>query len=166
MTWLKVSDDFGDDCARAGLTDAAFRTHIEGLCWAMRRETGGRIDAIDVRRFAETERPSAAIQELVDAGFWTRTERGYLIVHHMQHQPEPDVIAKRREKSAERQRKKRRRDAGLTADTPASRRDSRRDDTRYPGRGGAGREVTSTTELRLEEGRYASDQNSGDPWAS
>ena len=50
--WLKLSDDFGDDCARLKLSDAAFRTLVESLLWAMRRENGGSIDNIDIRRFA------------------------------------------------------------------------------------------------------------------
>ncbi|MGC7224587.1 hypothetical protein RBA13_22790, partial [Mycobacteroides abscessus subsp. massiliense] len=35
MTWTKLSDDYGDDCWR--LSDAAFRTHTEGLCWSNRK---------------------------------------------------------------------------------------------------------------------------------
>jgi hypothetical protein len=34
-------------------------------------------------------------------------------MHHMQHQPEPEVIAKRRELTAERNRRLRRKKAGL-----------------------------------------------------
>jgi hypothetical protein len=170
MTWLKVSDDFGDDCARVQLSDAGFRTHVEALCWTMRRETGGRIDAIDLRRFAESERAAEAVQELLDAGFWSRTDSGYMVVHHMEHQPETDVIAKRRKNDAERQRRKRRKDAGLPPDEPASRRDSRRDNPRDPGRVGSGRDgVTSTAELRLKEEQEQPnnhDQNRDDPWAS
>jgi len=32
MTWTKLSDDFPEDCARVGLSDAAVRTHLEGWC--------------------------------------------------------------------------------------------------------------------------------------
>jgi hypothetical protein len=113
MSWVKLSDDFADDCARHGLSDAAVRTHMEGLLWTMRRETGGDVLAREVRRFAETPNPAAAIAELVTVGFWEKTEGGYLIVHHMEHQPEPDVIAQRRANAAERQRRWRRKLAGL-----------------------------------------------------
>lgn len=116
MTWLKLSDDFGEDCARARLSDAAFRTHVEGLVWAMRRETDGYVDDIDVRRFAETSDPKAAVQELVNAGFWRALPNGSLqIIHAMEHQPEADVIAARRKKTAERVRRHRRKAAGLAA---------------------------------------------------
>ncbi len=114
MTWLKLSDCFGDDCARVNLGDAAFRVHVEALVWTMRRETDGVIDRLDVRRFAETRHPDAAIAELVAAGFWTVHDEHWRIVHHMEHQPESDVIAKRRDASAERVRKHRRTRAGLS----------------------------------------------------
>ncbi len=62
MTWAKLSDSFGDEVA--GLSDAAFRTHVEALLWTMRRETDGHLAERDVRRFAETADPAAAVQEL------------------------------------------------------------------------------------------------------
>ena len=113
MTWTKLSDDFSDDCARAGLTDAAFRTHVEGLIWAMRRENAGYLDKIAVQRGIETPNVEAAISELVEAGFWEPTGNGWQIVHHMQHQPEPEVIARRRDQTADRVRRSRRKRAGL-----------------------------------------------------
>lgn len=107
MTWLKLSDDFGDDCARARLTDGAFRTHVEGLLWAMRRENGGVVDDVALRRFAETADPNAAVRELLEVGFWETDGPALQIVHQMEHQPEPEVIAHRRKRDAERQRRKR-----------------------------------------------------------
>lgn len=113
MTWLKLSDDYSDDCARVELSDAAYRTHTEALNWVMRRETGGRLTHRDVRRFAESENAETAIKELLDAGFWEVTAYGYRVVHHMEHQPEPDLIERRRELTAERVRRHRRKKAGL-----------------------------------------------------
>lgn len=140
MTWLKLSDDFHDECA--GLSDPAYRTHVEGLGWVMRRETGGVVSCRDVRRFAETADPETAIEELLGRGLWQRESSGYRIVHHMQHQPEPEVLARRRELDAARQRKKRRKAVGLSSPEESrheSRRESRSDDTRDPGRDGTGR---------------------------
>ena len=147
MTWLKTSDDFGDQCA--GLSDAAFRTHVEGLLWVMRRETGGQLDRRDVRRFAETANPDKAVQELVDHGFWTATGSGYQIQHHMEHQPDPETLAARRANDAERQARRRRKAAGLdTTSQRESRRDTprdvTRDDPRDPGRDGSGLDGTGT----------------------
>lgn len=111
MTWLKLSDDFGDQCA--DLSSDAFRTHVEGLLWTMRRETGGRLSVRDVSRFSEVDDPDAAVRELLAAGFWREAEGAYEVVHHIEHQPEPDVIARRRQATAERVRRHRRKRAGL-----------------------------------------------------
>lgn len=113
MTWLKLSDSFGDECADAELSDAAFRTHVEGLLWTMRRESGGRLTARDVKRFAETNCPDVAVVELIRAGFWTETASGHAVVHHMDQQAEPKILAQRRKLAADRQRGVRRRKARL-----------------------------------------------------
>lgn len=127
MTWTKLSDDFADECH--GLSDAAFRTHVEGLIWAMRRETGGHIEARDVKRFAESPHAEMAIVELVACGWWSVDGQGYRINHQMEHQPEPDLLARRRELTADRVRKHRRKKAGLDQD-PASVSASRPDPSR------------------------------------
>ncbi|MBD3946473.1 hypothetical protein [Nocardioides ganghwensis] len=100
MTWAKLSDDFGDACA--DLSDAAFRTHVEGLLWAMRRETGGDLSPRDIRRFVETADPASAIAELVAAGFWQETQTGWRITHAMGDQPTPDEIRARKAQAAAR----------------------------------------------------------------
>lgn len=111
--WLKLSDDFGVDCARVGLSDAAFRTHTEALLWIMSRENGPMIDSRDLRRFAETAEPARAVAELVEAGYWEPVGDRWHVLHQMKHQPEPDLIAKRREDTAERKRRQRRKQARL-----------------------------------------------------
>lgn len=115
MTWTKLSDDYGDECR--DLSDAAFRTHTEALIWTMRRETGGYIEARDVRRFAESPHAEMSVDELIAVGWWSVERQGYLIRHHMEHQPEPDLIAKRRADTAERVKKHRRRKAGLSEES-------------------------------------------------
>jgi hypothetical protein len=148
MSWTKLSDDFGDHCA--GLSDAAFRTHVEALVWTMRRETGGYINARDVRRFGESVHVDMAVTELVNCGWWSIENDGYRVNHHMEHQPEPDVIAARRHLAAERQRRKRRKAAGVTEDK--SQRDVTRDNPRDPGRDGSGRDgVTTAVREELDE---------------
>lgn len=111
MTWTKLGDEFATECR--DLSDAAFRTHVEGLNWAMKRETGGHVDARDVKRFAESPHADMAVDELVATGWWSIDGQGYRINHHMEHQPEPDLIAKRRELTAQRVKKHRRKKAGL-----------------------------------------------------
>jgi hypothetical protein len=139
VTWVKLSDDFGERAARSGLSDAAFRTHIEALLWTMRRETGGWIHDRDIRRFAETANPAEAVRQLVGLGWWHHPagdgrhpsgdpdrEPGadpslFRIIANMDDQPEPDVIEARRRKTAERVKRHRRKMAGLDPDQPDSR---------------------------------------------
>ena len=113
MTWLKLAESFADDCEAVELSGAAFRLHVEALCWTMRRISGGRLTERDVRRLSTSEHTAAAVDELLAVGFWVPVGDGYLIRHHMEHQPEPDLIIKRRDATAERVRKYRRRQAGL-----------------------------------------------------
>jgi hypothetical protein len=165
MTWTKLSDDFGDQCA--GLSDQAFRTHAEGLLWVMRRETGGWITDRDVRRFAESSGAAEAVTELVSCGFWSMVDGGYRIEHGMADQVEVAVIEARRRTDALRQQKRRRKAAGLAGgdeddpsrrDTPRdSRRDTQRDDLRDPGLVGSGLdgEPNYTTGLDTKESEPA-----------
>ena len=112
MTWLKLPDDFDDSAD--DLTDAAYRTHVNALLYVMRRETGPRFPKRKLRLFAGTSDPDAAVPELLACAFWKDHGDEYEVVHGMEHQPEPEVLAKRRADDAERQRRKRRVDAGLT----------------------------------------------------
>lgn len=107
MTWAKLGDEFGDQCAAVELSDAAFRTHVEALLWTMRRETGGRILRRDLKRFAETIEPTVAVVELLSVGFWRETPDGWQIVHAMPWQRTPEQIAHDRSTAAVRQRKRR-----------------------------------------------------------
>lgn len=142
MTWTKLGDEFGDECA--DLSDAAFRTHVEGLIWTMRRETGGFIVSKDVKRFSESPHAEAAIAELVATGWWSIERQGYRINHHMEHQPEPQLIARRRELTNERVRKHRLKKAGLSTSNPVSERVTR-DGT---GRDGSGKTTTQQEEVQ------------------
>jgi len=162
VTWTKLSEDFPEDCARVGLSDAAVRTHLEGLVWAMRRENDGRLYTRDLGRLADTSDPMAAAAELVAVGFWTQLPDGWQIEHQMEHQPESDVIAARRELSAERQRRKRRKAAGLPDPDPDgdsllprdNTRDDQRDDTRDPERSGTERNGSEQEVLRAASERH------------
>lgn len=144
VTWTKLSDDFSDDCRE--LSDSAFRTHVEGLLWSMRRETGGYLSVRDVVRFSESPHAEMAVVELVACGWWSIDGQGYRINHHMEHQPEPDVIAKRRADTADRVRKHRRKKAGLPAGNAVT-----ASVTERVTRVGAGRDGSGTTQLEEAE---------------
>lgn len=83
MTWSKYGSEFWDDLADAGLSDAAARTHAEGIGWLYRIErTDLRIPKQLVRRFAGSTRWAEAAQELVVTGLWVDTGDAYSVVHH------------------------------------------------------------------------------------
>lgn len=81
MSFGKLSDDFADDCWT--LSDAAFRLHVEGLCWNGRKLLDCRIPKDDLRRFA---RHPEAVAELVEVGWWVDAGEAYLIRHHAAYQ--------------------------------------------------------------------------------
>jgi hypothetical protein len=125
MTWTRNGDEFAEECARARLSDAAYRTHSEGLIYVMKRELdGAAIDDIAIRYHLNSPDRESAIKELVAAGFWTDEGDGtYRVVHHVDVQEELEVIRARRVTSRERSRRYRRKAAGLSsnADGDASR---------------------------------------------
>lgn len=170
MTWLKTGAEFSKELA--GISDAAYRTHHEGLGYALDRENDGLLSERDVRRFAETADPASAVQELLDHGLWVREGDGYRIVHHMDEQPTAANIRLKRANDAARQRRKREMDAlkasGLTEKEAAaryeevqavsrrdsqavSRRDSQVDITRDPVRNGTVRNGTDRLWTGKEE---------------
>jgi hypothetical protein len=171
VTWAKLSDDFPERCAEAGLSDAAVRTHIDALCKIMAREKGPVLSSRDLRRFLESEHAGRAVAELVAVGWWVRegTDGSVRVVECMADQPEPEVLAARRARDAERQRVHRLLSARLHPDTrepitateveairaerlgtqsrKSSRRDSRRESGGDPGRVGSGRERALTKRI-------------------
>ena len=83
MTWAKFSTEFGDEMARAGLGDAAFRTHAEAIGWLYRLEsTDLRIPKQLVPRFAGSPDWEVGIKELIAAKFWRDRGDAWEVVHH------------------------------------------------------------------------------------
>jgi len=83
MTWIKFGVEFFDECADAGLSDAAVRTHAEALGYLYRTESRDmRIRTHVIRRFAGSGEWAAALRELVVKKFWREDRDGYVVVHH------------------------------------------------------------------------------------
>lgn len=83
MTWAKFGSEFSDHCAEAGLSDAAFRTHVEALMYCYANEKADlTIHRHLVRRWAGSERYPDAITELVQRGFWEAVGDDWRILHH------------------------------------------------------------------------------------
>jgi len=95
MTWTKLSDDFGDDCWT--LSDAAFRLHVEGLCYSNRKLLDLSLPKEEVRRFAKNPE---AVAELVAAGWWSDRPDRYDIHHHGAFQRSREAVIKQQEANA------------------------------------------------------------------
>ena len=116
MTWLKLSDDFADDCERADLSDAAFRLHVGALVHTMHRVTDGRITSLELRKLASSADPELIVSELVVREFWHALPDGDWQIHQsMEHQLTPEQIAATAAGNAKRGWKKRQRERGLPA---------------------------------------------------
>jgi len=86
MTWTKLGTEFSDQCADAGLSDVAYRTHVETL---QHIYSVDRTDVADltilkgqVRRVATSDQYEQAVKELVAAEFWADRGDCWEIVHH------------------------------------------------------------------------------------
>lgn len=83
MTWTKLGAEFNSECALAGLSDAAYRTHSEAIGWLYEvEETSCRIPKRLFQRFAGSEDAEAAVGELTAAGFWKDAGAVWVVLHH------------------------------------------------------------------------------------
>lgn len=99
MTWLRLEDDLPNHPRIVGLSDAAFRAYITGLCYSGRHLTDGDIPTGALRTIGTRK----AAQELETCGLWQRTDHGWTIRDYLEYQ------TSRAEVEAEKARK---RDAG------------------------------------------------------
>jgi hypothetical protein len=92
MTWVRLDDAFPDHPKVIGLTDAAFRTHVAGLCYAGRYLTDGHIPTSALRQIGTRK----AAQELETAALWDRTDHGWVIRDFLDYNPsKADVESER-----------------------------------------------------------------------
>ncbi len=92
MTWTKLSDDFTDDCD--GLSDRAFRLHVEGLVWSNRKLLDCRLPKDRLHRY--TRHPES-VAELLAAGWWTEDGAEYVIRHHAVYQQTREAVLRQQE---------------------------------------------------------------------
>ncbi len=98
MTWVRLDDSFTDHPKVDGLSDAAFRLHVAGLCHSARFLTDGFVAASRVDRLVRRYKP-ALTAELVAAGAWDARPEGWQIHDYTEWNPDAatvrDVQAKR-----------------------------------------------------------------------
>lgn len=82
MTWAKFGDEYCGQLARADVSDAAFRTHTEGIAWLYRVEaTDLRIPKRLLRHIAVSEQYETAVKELEAVRFWKDRGDAWEVVH-------------------------------------------------------------------------------------
>lgn len=77
---LKFDDQFPIHRKVHGLTDAAFRLHVEAIFWCRRNLTDGFIVQDDLVSVSRYRRPEGYVAELVRRGAWHRVDSGELAV--------------------------------------------------------------------------------------
>lgn len=126
-TWIKLLDTFPEHPSVLDLSDAAFRAHIEALCYCARNLTDGAMTATAVERRVGVK--PKVVAELVEAGLWIVADGGFSVANYTKYQRSKEQIDKLRDGNRQRQAKRR---SGATPDfwppdndavTPMSRRD-------------------------------------------
>lgn len=93
--WARLDDGFPDHPKILGLSDRAFRTHVEGICYAARMLTDGLVPRSAVRK-------RAGAVELVERGVWLAATDGYLIHDFLEYQRSREQVMAERQAATER----------------------------------------------------------------
>lgn len=96
MPWVRLDDSFAEHPKVIGLSDAAFRTHVNAICYCNRQLTDGRVPSV---------LGNGCTEELLDAGVWERNGSGFLVHDYLDYQPSKEEVLAEREKAAERMRR-------------------------------------------------------------
>jgi hypothetical protein len=104
--WLRLDDHFATHPKVVGLTDRAFRCHVNAMVYAAEHLTDGAIPDF----YVKADRKSAA--ELEAARLWERNGKGWVIHDWLDWNPSAESVQKRRAEDRERKRRYRRGDDG------------------------------------------------------
>lgn len=94
---LKFDDQFPIHRKVHGLTDAAFRLHVEAIFWCARNLTDGFIALDDLGSVSRYRRPEGYVTELVGRGAWDVAEGGWQIHDFLIWQDSRDKVLRVRE---------------------------------------------------------------------
>jgi len=99
MTWARIDDNFPDHPKVIGLSDGAFRTFIESLCYCARNLTDGEVVTGAVRSLGGPKR----FRELVAAGVMDELEGGGYSIHdYLDYNPSRESVERDRAQARER----------------------------------------------------------------
>ena len=122
MTWIRIDDNFPDHPKIIGLSNHAFRTHIQGLCYCGRFLTDGFIPFAAINSMI-TEPENKPTDELESAGLWIRDNKGFHILNYQEYQStkaEVEVIKARNRERTQKWREKHKGDNNVTSNQQKS----------------------------------------------
>lgn len=97
MTWVRIEDGMVEHPKIAGLSDRAFRLHVEAICYSTRMLTDGEISVGIARRLGTPK----SVKELVTAGAWDElVDGGYQIHDYLDYQLSREEVETLREQKA------------------------------------------------------------------
>jgi hypothetical protein len=105
VAWIKIDDSFPDHPKVIGLSDRAFRIHIEGLCYSGRFLTDGLIPMGVAARFANEN--MTLLAELTTVELWREdmANNGFRIHDYLAHQTSKQQVEEKRQSLRERQKR-------------------------------------------------------------
>jgi hypothetical protein len=105
VPWVRFDDQFPIHRKVGGLSDAAFRLHVEAIFWCARNLTDGFVATEDVLAMATARRPLRLVPELVARGNWVEVDGGWQIHDYLEYQPSKAKVERERKQKAERQQR-------------------------------------------------------------
>jgi hypothetical protein len=88
--FIALTDEYPEHPKVIGLSDAAFRAHVELMCWSNRARQDGRIPPGMIRRYGQD-----VIQELMDSGLIDDPGDGLELHDYLKHNPSKTEIEQR-----------------------------------------------------------------------
>ena len=96
--WVKIDNGLPDHPKVIGLSDAAFRLYVTGICYSSRFLTDGELSSAVLRRLGGAE----AAQELVKAGLLAETAGGAQIASYGEYQQSKETVEAKKEANRKR----------------------------------------------------------------
>lgn len=96
MTWLRLDDKMARHPKIAGLSDAAFRLHVNAMLYCAEQQTDGHILSIAVPTLTAHKSKTSLIEELVDAGLWHSEPDGWSVHDYLDWNPSKEESEQRR----------------------------------------------------------------------
>jgi hypothetical protein len=111
MTWTKLGAEWPDEARH--LSDAAYRLHVDALCYSNRLLADLLIKKNEVRRFAWVDDPDVCAKELVAGGWWEdRGDKWFIGARFGGWQRTREQVETKRQTDGKAQRRKRLHDSG------------------------------------------------------